>query len=978
MSISTKAGEIKVTPLYGGDESIASNGVCTLLEIGSAKILLDCGSTSPPRYDVLERTRDYLLSIGGVDAIILSHADIHHVGGLHVIAGRKGIKAKVFCTYPVYNFSQLVLYDHILNLRMEGEKMSEEEEEVYEDVEEEIEDEESEEKDDDRMASDPETPPIRKTRIVQKLVKRKKPVLDYSNLYDFDDIDQAFSLNTLLKFNQSIEIFNKKKNPIFLSSIPSGRTLGGAIWKIRNGPAEIIYAMDINLKKEMLLDGLDLNLFSSISPTLLITDCSGMNQMVSYDSVGASASQTTGLTTSTSSKRTEKSDFLNEILSSLRQNNTILIPTETSSRTLELLLMLNKCWQENKLTQYPIFFLSHMSINVIELCQCNLEWMSNGLIKNFYNGKLNPFDMNYIKVIKNIKNLEKNFPGAKVILSSDSSLSYGFSKELLLKYGGDPKFKVIFYDFSDENSLAHELRVMEKTKPIITTISSPLRVELAGDELAEYNRKELIKKKNLELEIQKKKRQEELSLLKINELSSLATENGENNKKKKKSKSLKEGEEPDADDQDTDGKDIDDNNEESDGNTGDESESESEGENSQAKKKIKISKNTLEFFNQDFYFFDTKVNEFKVSDFGLSNNDLVFQNINSAENKFLVKDTIKKNEVNPLVSSTTSANTESDPSIANNSNFNIEKSKPWKLISTFQKFQLTCKFKSFNLSGRNDIKNIKALINKISPQKVLLLRNTKANLAPLVNYIKTSYNNSIEILNSSNFNTNLFFVNKEKIIVQIARNFIPQNTKKIFVSNSINSSSSNASNASTSAVSSSCTVSVLQGSISMQELMGDEGTKLLKFLGDVPIQEEENDDDEVETELKDDKKDDILDKKIREDIDNYIKKQEEKEQYISSIPTFLPPISSDHKSLVSSDQLGVAVSNGEVTLNNLKSYLESQNIKTDYQISHSGGVLILNDQVIIRKDNNNFSIEGPPIPAFYIARKALYNHCAFV
>lgn len=967
--MTSKAGEVKVTPLYGGDESNTSNGVCTLLEIGSAKILLDCGSTSPPKYEILESVRDYLLSIGGVDAIILSHADIHHVGGLHVIAGRKGIRAKIFCTYPVYNFSQLVLYDHILNLRMEGEKLNEEEE-IEEEFEEEI------EINEENAQLTTENGERKRTQLVKRLVKRKKPVLDYSSLYDFDDIDQAFSENILLKFNQSIEIFNKKKNPIFLSSIPSGRTLGGAIWKIRNGPAEIIYAMDINLKKEMLLDGLDLNLFSSISPTLLITDCSGMNQMISFDSPNGGSNQSSGsapIVTTATGKRTEKSDFLNEILASLRQNNTILIPTETSSRTLELLLMLNKCWQENKLTQYPIFFLSHMSINVIELCQCNLEWMSNSLIKNFYNGKLNPFDLNYIKVIKNIKNLEKNFPGAKIILSSDSSLSYGFSKEILLKYGGDPKFKVIFYDYSDENSLAHELRAMEKNKPIITTISSPIRVELTGEELNEYNRKELIKKKNLELEIQKKKRQDELSLLKIGDEPS--TSINDTSKKVKKKKKDERKTEIDGQSEVTDGEENEINGE-SDGEN-----EESEDENENVKKKMKLSKNTLEFFNQDFYFFDTKVNEFKVSDYGMSNNDLVFQNINSAENKFMIKD-IKKIDPNPLLP--TSNNVESLDSVSNNNLSIIEKSKPWKLISTYQKFQLTCKFKSFNLSGRNDFKNIKALINKINPQKILLLRSPKNNLLPLVNYIKTSYNNTIDILNSSNFNTNLFYVNKEKIIVQIARNFIPQNTKKIFLSSSINTNPSGGDSSKTSVVNStlasSCTVSVLQGSISMQELVGDEGTKLLKFLGDVPIEvddqcgEEEND---FIISGEDEKKDDNLEKKIKNDIENYIKRQEEKE-LLSSSSSFLPSLSSDSKSLISSNQLGVAVSNGEVTLNSLKTYLENQNIKTDYQISHSGGVLILNDQVIIRKDNNNFSIEGPPIPAFYIARKALYNHCAFV
>ena len=36
---------------------------------------------------------------------------------------------------------------------------------------------------------------------------------------------------------------------------PSGRTIGGSIWWINYGSTDIVYAMDINLKKEIVLDG---------------------------------------------------------------------------------------------------------------------------------------------------------------------------------------------------------------------------------------------------------------------------------------------------------------------------------------------------------------------------------------------------------------------------------------------------------------------------------------------------------------------------------------------------------------------------------------------------------------------------------------------------------------------------------------------------------------------------------------------------
>ena len=59
----------------------------------------------------------------------------------------------------------------------------------------------------------------------------------------------------------------------------SGRTIGGTIFKLRVGAVEVVYAMDITLKRETILDGASIDLLPS-NPSLLI--CEGHhNQQLS-------------------------------------------------------------------------------------------------------------------------------------------------------------------------------------------------------------------------------------------------------------------------------------------------------------------------------------------------------------------------------------------------------------------------------------------------------------------------------------------------------------------------------------------------------------------------------------------------------------------------------------------------------------------------------------------------------------------------
>lgn len=441
---------IRMTPFLGGS---TNGGVCSLLDIGGFNILLDCGRTINNEIDLVSRIDSELYDTErSIDIVILSHADMQHLGSLPNLLGKNGDRTtRVVCTLPVFKFGQLMLYDYCLNKDMEG--------------------------------------------------TSQKSAQEFNASYDLDDVDLAFSNLTTVKFSQSITISGNTESgsSISLCAYPSGRTVGGSIWRITCGSTDILYCMDSNLRKEVVLDGANLDALPS-SPAMLIVDG------------GSSTAAPQGR------KRREKDDFIPSIMKTVRGNGNVLLPCETAGRALEILQVLAAYWAQNKLDMYHLVFLSPMAINVLEFARSQLEWMSDSLSKSFYNGRPNPFDLTkQLKICTSVRELERQYPGPKVVLATDSSLTCGFAKDLLLRWGGDPRCKIIFTDSSDPNTLAAELRGHAPGAPVVVTVTKPLRVELEGEELAEYRKENERKRREEEEAAQRKRRETEIEEVCVSE-----------------------------------------------------------------------------------------------------------------------------------------------------------------------------------------------------------------------------------------------------------------------------------------------------------------------------------------------------------------------------------------------------------------------------------------------------------------------------
>jgi metallo-beta-lactamase family protein len=81
-----------------------------LLQIGAARILLDCGLFQGRRQESDRRNRDLGFEPKSLDAALLSHAHIDHSGALPLLA-KQGFKGKVHLTRATADLTQIMLED---------------------------------------------------------------------------------------------------------------------------------------------------------------------------------------------------------------------------------------------------------------------------------------------------------------------------------------------------------------------------------------------------------------------------------------------------------------------------------------------------------------------------------------------------------------------------------------------------------------------------------------------------------------------------------------------------------------------------------------------------------------------------------------------------------------------------------------------------------------------------------------------------
>lgn len=181
--------------------------LCYLLQVDADYILLDCGWDE--RFD-LKYFEELKPFIPKISAVLISHPDPLHLGGLPYLVAKCGLTAPVYATVPVFKMGQMFIYD---------------------------------------------------------MVYGHLDVEEFPH-YSLDDVDMAFEKVEQVKYNQTVVL--KGDSGVHFTAMPAGHMIGGSIWRIcRITGEDIIYCVDFNHKKERHLNGCSFDNFNR--PHLLIT-----------------------------------------------------------------------------------------------------------------------------------------------------------------------------------------------------------------------------------------------------------------------------------------------------------------------------------------------------------------------------------------------------------------------------------------------------------------------------------------------------------------------------------------------------------------------------------------------------------------------------------------------------------------------------------------------------------------------------------
>ena len=317
------------------------------------------------------------------------------------------------------------------------------------------------------------------------------------------EIGSYFALINQLKFSQPHQPlpspFSAPLNGLTITAYNAGHTLGGTIWHIQQGIESVVYAVDWNQVRENIIGGaawLDTSAGGAEvieqlrKPTALICSSRGCEKPLMAGG------------------RLKRDEQLVEMIrTSIVKGGTVLIPSDSSARILELAYLLESTWvrntadkRNNPFKSAHLYLASCTAGSTIRQTGSMLEWMDENVIRTFeaqqaredaqHNQRNNPrqnrrdfdgpamdnragaqespFDFKFLGLLERKSQVKKLLArkSAKVILASDTSMEWGFSREILREIASDPANLIILtQDYnrdaaSDENpvsSFGHNL-----------------------------------------------------------------------------------------------------------------------------------------------------------------------------------------------------------------------------------------------------------------------------------------------------------------------------------------------------------------------------------------------------------------------------------------------------------------------------------------------------------------------------------------
>ncbi|KAI1396790.1 beta-lactamase-like protein [Hypoxylon fuscum] len=300
-----------------------------------------------------------------------------------------------------------------------------------------------------------------------------------------EEIATYFSLIHPLKYSQQHQPlsspFSPPLNGLTITAYNSGRTLGGTIWHIQHGLESIVYAVDWNQGRENVYAGAAWLGGVGGGSTEIIEQLRKPTALVCSSRGGEKSSIAGGR-----NKRDEQ--LLSKVKTCVARGGTVLIPIDSSARVLELAYLMDHAWRaeadaatgEGQLKAAKLYLAGRNIHSTMKHARSMLEWMDDSIVREFeavadgskkVNGttdaksgkEAGPFDFRFLKLLDRKGQVDKvlgdgsgeSSLAGRVILASDTTLEWGFSKEVLKRIAQDPKNMVIITEYP---TLASEAR----------------------------------------------------------------------------------------------------------------------------------------------------------------------------------------------------------------------------------------------------------------------------------------------------------------------------------------------------------------------------------------------------------------------------------------------------------------------------------------------------------------------------------------
>ena len=430
---------VAFTPLAGA--RVDGGACCYLLELGEFCLLLDCGwddSFDPALLSALAEVAPR------VDAVLLSHGDLAHLGALPYARAKLGLKAPIFATLPVRKMGFMHMYD------------------AY-------------------------------ATASAHLAPSACAFDDAEGGFSLDAVDDAFDAIKELKFSQIIKLAGGGSSSsssapaaadaatsasgssssaaapsgaaaaITIAPHPAGHTIGGSFWRVTVGAEDIIYCPEYNHQRERHLPAGMLHLCSK--PTLLVAPARAALSTADRSTARALASYAA---------------------SALSRGGDVLVPSDAAGRCLELVQVFESHWREHReLQACPIVLLHTQANNTLAFARSQIEWMGEEVIKAFDSRvrSENLFELRHVHACHTLKEAAA-LPSPKVIIATSADLTAGFAADLLPSILAQPAGLLLLTRRSPAHTPAGVLG--QTPTPRHVSVDVHERVPLQGDELEEH------------------------------------------------------------------------------------------------------------------------------------------------------------------------------------------------------------------------------------------------------------------------------------------------------------------------------------------------------------------------------------------------------------------------------------------------------------------------------------------------------------